>query len=294
MKLPLLCALALSLSILPAVSRAQTGPDDDCRARAAAYVDSHLAGKDPGTSRALFSAGDITTGTGWTRNPKLWCADLDLTCFSPWNSLEHNLQAGTLITRRHILLANHFSNQWTGTPPMVPGITTIEFVGRDNVIQTRTITRLTEVKGTDVLIGTLNKDLPDTVTPAQLFPADQGRAVPPGTPVIYTGQDKLALVGECAMGAGPVFVLRPAAAPGRAAWTNGGLARVGDSGSPVFLPYKGRAVLLCHFHFPSGGPNTGYYTAAINAITGPNYPVTEAAIAAPDAPTRPDRAGARH
>ena len=283
-------ALAVGLAVVLGPFQA-AGADDNLRTEAAAYVDGHLAGKDPGTQRTIFTYGNFDTGAGWVRNPKLWCADLDLTCFSHWNSTEHNLQAGTLITRRHILLANHFSNPYTGTPPMIPGITTIEFVGRDNVTQTRTVARLAEVKGTDILIGTLNKDLPDTVTPVQLFPADKGHAVPPGTPVIYTGQEKFALVGECVSGSGPVFMLRPATVAGRVPWS-GGLARVGDSGSPVFIPWKGRAVLLGHFHFPNGGPITGYYTAAINAITGPDYPVTEADLSAREPPAKPARSEA--
>ncbi len=104
-----------------------------CRGQAestgvAAYVDGRLADKNPGASKAILAAGDFNTGRGWQRNPNLWCADLDLTCFSPWNSTEHNLQGGTLITRQHVLLANHISNPYTGTPPMIPGITTIKFL----------------------------------------------------------------------------------------------------------------------------------------------------------------------
>ena len=103
--------------------------------------------------------------------------------------------------------------------------------------------------------------------------------MPPGTPVIYTDQEKWACIGECVSGAGPVVTLRPAAAENRAPWSTPGPARIGDSGSPIFLPLHGRAVLLCHFFFANGGPSTGYYTAAINAITGPGYPVTEATVA---------------
>ena len=250
-----------------------------------AYVDRRLSGKDPGASRAIFIAGDFNTGKGWKRNPNLWCADLDLTCFSPWNSTEHNLQGGTLITRRHVLLANHFSNPFTGTPPMVPGATTIEFVGGDNTIYSRTITRFTQVKSTDLLIGTLDSDLPDQITPAFLFPADQRKFVPAGTPLIYTDQEKWACVGECVDGAGPNITLRPATVAGRTAWTTGGPARVGDSGSPVFLPLRGHAVLVCHFFFANGGPSTGYYAAAINAVTGKDYPVREATIARTDDPS---------
>ncbi len=245
---------------------------------ASPYIDSHLAGKNPAASRSIFSAGDFNAGKGFVRNPNLWCADLDLTCFSPWNSTEHNLQGGTLITRRHVLLANHFSNPYTGTPPMIPGLATIVFVAGDNTLYPRTISKLTQVKNTDVLIGTLDRDLPDKITPAQIFPADQGWSVPPGTPLIYTGQDKWACVAECLNGAGPMVSFQPATAVGRAAWTTPGPARVGDSGSPVFLPVRGRAVLLCHLFFAAGGPSTGYYTAAINAITGAAYPVTEAKI----------------
>ncbi len=248
------------------------------RAQASAYVDGHLAGKEPGVSRPIFASGDYVNGKDWVRNPNLWCKDLDLTCFSPWNSTEHNLQGGTLITRRHVLLANHFSNPVTGTPPMTPGVTTIQFVARDNTVYTRTISKLTQVKNTDLLIGTLDRDLPAAITPAQLFPFDQNKGLPRGIPLIYTGQEKWASVGECVSGAGAAVVLQPATAPGRVPWTTPGVARVGDSGSPVFLPNHGRAVLVCHFYFSTGGPGTGFYTAAINAITGPDYPVTEATL----------------
>ena len=289
MKLLFPWALTLSLCLCSGFSLSAQAPsatsEHDSRASVSAYVDRRLSGKDPGASRAIFIAGDFNTGKGWKRNPNLWCADLDLTCFSPWNSTEHNLQGGTLITRRHVLLANHFSNPFTGTPPMVPGATTIEFVGGDNTIYSRTITRFTQVKSTDLLIGTLDSDLPDQITPAFLFPADQRKFVPAGTPLIYTDQEKWACVGECVDGAGPNITLRPATVAGRTAWTTGGPARVGDSGSPVFLPLRGHAVLVCHFFFANGGPSTGYYAAAINAVTGKDYPVREATIARTDDPS---------
>ncbi len=252
-------------------------PDD--RFQANAYVNDHLADKEgKGLSKCIFTAGDLNTGKGYVRDPHLWCADLDLTCFSPWNSTEHNLQGGTLITRRHVLLANHFSNPTTGTPPMTPGTTVIEFVASDNTLYSRTISKLTQVKNTDLLIGTLDHDLPDKITPAQLFPFDQGKAVPPGTPLIYTNQEKWVCIGDCVSGTGPMVMLRPTAPEGRKIWTTPGPARIGDSGSPIFLPLHGRAVLLCHFFFANGGPGTGNYTAAINAITGPGYSVTEVKV----------------
>ena len=238
------------LALLVAVPSIRGGE----RVDSTAYIDGRIASKGPNLARTLFASGNFNTGEGYVRNPDLWCADLDLTCFSPWNSTEHNLQGGTLITRRHVLLANHFSNPYTGTPPMIPGITAIKFVARDNTLYTRTISRLTPVKGTDLLIGTLDRDLPDKITPAPLFPFDRGAVVPPGTPVIYTDQEKWACVGECVIGAGKFFTLRPATLAGRSTLTTPGPARVGDSGSPVFLPLHGRAVLLGHFFFANGGP----------------------------------------
>ncbi len=263
----------LCLAVIPAVPRVQAGGIE-----AASYVDNHLAGKVPAAARPMYSAGDFNIGKGFVRNVNLWCADLDLTCFSPWNSTEHNLQGGTLITRRHVLLAHHFSNPSTGTPPMIPGITTIEFVAKDNTLYTRKITKLTRVENTDLLIGTLDSDLPAKINPVQILPADKVKAISPGTPLIYSGQDKWANVGECVGSSGPMFAVRTAVPEARNAWSTGGPARIGDSGSPIFLPINGRVALICHFFFANGGPITGNYIVSINAITGPGYPVTEATL----------------
>ena len=234
---------------------------------ASAAVDSRLLGKSAGNSTvALFAAADYVGGTAFTRNPGLFCADLDWTSFSPWNSTEGPYQGGSAITARHVLLANHFSGPTGGSNPMTAGTTKIAFVDNASVTYQRTVTALTRIGTTDLLIGTLDSDLPASITPDTVLPGGLSDSLlPAGTAALYGNQAKTIHVAEITDFFGSSIAAATTA--NRAPWTTAGPAVVGDSGSPVSLILNGQRVLWCLFHTATGGGDLpGANVAAINAV----------------------------
>ena len=236
-------------------------------------VDSRLAGKTagPGTIN-LFATADYELGSKFDRNPNLWCADLAvyLTCFSPWNSVEHAYQGGTLVSPRNALFAEHFSGA-SGSNTLHKGAV-VELVGVSNIVYARKLVSIpVRVGQTDICVGTFaGGPLPPDVVPAEVLPA--GLPVdflPMGTPVIFCNKDKQVHVGEVVSFGG--CAIAPATARNRAAWTAGGPAYVGDSGSPVFVVLDGRPVLWWLFHSPGGGPSISENIDGINALLANGY-----------------------
>jgi hypothetical protein len=109
------------------------------------------------TSKKLFTTrGNLTSP--WVRNPDVWTNNdnpIDFTGMSPWNSRGGYTRAGTLITPRHIALANHYQ--------VIAG-DTILFVTEDDSIVTRTVESTQRVLTTDIWIAKLNSDVPETIT----------------------------------------------------------------------------------------------------------------------------------
>ena len=236
-------------------------------------VDSRLAGKTagPGTIN-LFAAADYELGLKFDRNPDLWCADLAvyLTCFSPWNSNEHAYQGGTLVSPKNALFAEHFSGA-SGSNTLHKG-DVLKFVGETGVTYPRTLVSTpVRVGQTDICVGTFAESpLPPDVRPAEVLPAGLPvNFLPMGTPVIFCNKDKQAHVGEVVSFGG--CAIAPATARQRMAWTAGGPAYVGDSGSPVFVVLGGRPVLWWLFHSPGGGPSISDSLAGINALLTRGY-----------------------
>lgn len=110
----------------------------------------------------IYSTQDHDT-SNYVRNPNLWCADVDMTCCSPWNSRQGKNRAGTLITPRHTINAAHY--------PLHNG-DTIRFIEANGTVHTRTIVGSKSVTGTDIRINTLDSDLPVSITPCEVSPAD--------------------------------------------------------------------------------------------------------------------------
>lgn len=115
----------------------------------------------------VFSTQDHTTPS-YVRNPNLWCADVDLTCISPWNSLGGVTRAGTLITPRHLIGAAHYE---------VNVGNTIRFVAQDGTVHNKTITGKRRHPDyapyyPDLNVYTLDSDLPVIITPCKVMPSD--------------------------------------------------------------------------------------------------------------------------
>lgn len=117
------------------------------------------------STKLVYSTQDHATPS-YVRSTTCWGAGFDLTCVSPWNSGNAHLWAGTAITPRHIVMANHAYVQ-TGA--------TIRFITSTGGVVTRTVSNSMQVGSTDIRIGLLDSDLPDSITPAKLLPDDWSR-----------------------------------------------------------------------------------------------------------------------
>jgi hypothetical protein len=210
----------------------------------------------------------------YVRNPECWCYDLreQLTCCSPWNSYGSNQRAGTLITPRHIAYAKHF--------PIQPG-TTIRFITKDNEVVTRTITLTASINSeSDIDIGLLNQDVPNTVKPCYILPDNyldylsyknvpslSSTYIPYRPGVLCLDQEEKALAQDFLMfnGSTPTFANISSTVPSKAnksaLWEN---IIDGDSGNPLFLIYEGKLILITTLFTPTGGSNYIYYKSAIH------------------------------
>jgi len=154
-------------------------------------VDSRIAGKTKASNGSIFTSQDHAGGV-YVRNTDVWCSDLDLTCLSPWNNSANNKtrRTGTLISPRHVAMAAHY--------PIDIGAT-VRFVTMDNVVVERTLSARETVSGTDISIGLLNEDVPETITFAKIPPADIDdyfANLSLGMPCLCLDQEEKALVTD--------------------------------------------------------------------------------------------------
>ncbi|MBQ3289463.1 MAG: hypothetical protein IJH50_08665 [Kiritimatiellae bacterium] len=112
---------------------------------------------------------------GYTLNTNCWAYGIDTSCASPRNSWYGSCKAGTAVTRRHIVLANHY--------PLRIG-DHLSFLGTNDVSYSRTIIATSRVADTDIFVCLLGSDLPESVNPAKLLPQNYqnyigtGRGIP--------------------------------------------------------------------------------------------------------------------
>lgn len=239
------------------------------------------------TNGKLFSTQDHSTPS-YIRNVNFWNnSNVDLTCISPWNSNSSNRKAGTAITKRHIVNAAHYEY----------GIgTVVRFVTSDNVVVERTVTgkkRHPDYNpySPDLTVYTLDSDLPASITPCKLFPADNGD---------YITLDNLNDTRPAAMGLdqeekGLIIDL----ASNRSFRTSSDVDRLifneskisGDSGNPAFVMVNGELVLITIWTFGGAGSGTAIsdniddlnqmiIDADAQAGVSTGYTVTEADISA--------------
>ncbi len=280
-------ALALSLFVLaaslpaeavaPAPSGAAAGGaltsgGRSSRARARAGIDGRLKGRSADTAWSLFST--YEPPSLFERNASVWTGALDFSGVSIWNSANldntgGNRGYGTLISRRHVVFANHF---FPG-----PG-STLFFLGRDGVLVTRTLLNTARVGLTDIRIGVLSADVPETVAVYPLLSASYhspstdpaGSLIPP-VPMLCLNQKRQAVVHDWHEIAGEV-THGVSFDPLRARFSIPLI--IGDSGAPMFLVVDRQLVLLaCHFsatHGPSLVAHAGAIEAVMKALGGGN------------------------
>ena len=219
----------------------------------------------PGADRRLFSG--FTQATfSWIRNSASWVRVFNWTGVSAGINGLGGVGGGTLISRRHVLFANHV--------PYPARPFDIFFTNADSRTFNYKVTNVQQVGSTDIAIGTLDKDadpsltvyrvLPDnwsqyiankTIQPTATYIA-MGLTTPTQTfvlPVLYTGQDrKVSTADVISIAYGIAGVNIPAFEPARAF---GDGVRGGDSGNPIFAMLGNELVLLGAWYT---GPDRGY------------------------------------
>jgi hypothetical protein len=122
-------------------------------------VDSRIASKyNPSVNLNVYTTQEHENSI-YVRNPNLWCADIDLTCISPWNSSGTTSKACTLISPRHVIMAAH----WAASAGA-----TVRFIAANGTVVNRTLTATRRHPSytpyyPDITIGLLDRDVPSTI-----------------------------------------------------------------------------------------------------------------------------------
>lgn len=129
----------------------------------------------------------------WTRNINCWAKDLDLTGTSCGIWGLGGVGGGTLITKKHVLLANHVPY------PSLPAI--IYFVDKNNNSYQYKIIKTKQVANTDILIGELDREVDASLKVYNILPANYIKYFDKNSnfPLLYSDQERKALIGEHAL-----------------------------------------------------------------------------------------------
>jgi hypothetical protein len=204
----------------------------------------------PGADRRLFS-GFTASPIGWIRNAVSWVRVFNWTGTAAGINGLGGVGGGTLITRKHVLFAQHV--------PYPARPFDIFFVNKDSRTFAYKVTAIQQVEGTDIAIGTLDRDADPSLNVYRVLPDNWLQYVANKTetfnvmgvtgtrstlvlPVLYANQDKKVATGDVtSVNAGTATVSVPAFEVARA---YGEPVRVGDSGNPIFVMLGDELVLL--------------------------------------------------
>ena len=127
----------------------------------------------------------------WPRNNNCWAKDLDLTGYAAAIVPLGGVGGGTLITKKHVLLANHVP--YSQSPFM------IFFINNKDVSLVYNVMKTKRVPNTDILIGELDREVDASLKIYNVLPANYLKyfdANKINFPILYSDQERKALIGE--------------------------------------------------------------------------------------------------
>ena len=129
----------------------------------------------------------------WPRNNNCWAKSLDLSGYAAAVVPLGGVGGGTLITKKHVLLANHVP--YSQSPFM------IFFINNNNVSLVYNVMKTKRVANTDILIGELDKEVDSSLKIYNVLPANYLKYFDKqiNFPLLYSDQERKALVGENGM-----------------------------------------------------------------------------------------------
>jgi len=206
---------------------------------------------------SIYASMDHAT-TNYVRNTNCWVHGFDLTCIAAYNSFEMaTRRAGTLISPRHVVFANHY---------FPPNGTELRFVANDNTVVTRVLSNSMQIALTDLRIGVLDSDVPtNLITFAKVLPSSYTNYFPNllnpistnTIPALCLNQDESALESDISTVTAGISFMAPADATRSRFYED---KTSGDSGQPAFIILNGRLVLLTVYTY--GGCGSGWFITA--------------------------------
>ena len=129
----------------------------------------------------------------WPRNNNCWAKSLDLSGYAAAVVPLGGVGGGTLITKKHVLLANHVP--YSQSPFM------IFFINNNNVSLVYNVMKTKRVANTDILIGELDKEVDSSLKIYNVLPANYLKYFDKqiNFPLLYSDQERKALIGENGM-----------------------------------------------------------------------------------------------
>lgn len=203
-------------------------------------------------------------GPVYRRNVNFWLKDIDLTACSPWNSYDGAFRAGVAISPRHIIFARHY--------PIADGAM-LHFVTMDNQVVTRQLVGQSATDGAwqyDTIVGVLDSDLPASIKPMKLWPADVDKYLPTVSkyflPVCAFDQEEKVITQDLQtlVKAGDNYTLNFGVCQTAPQSVLSEPVVGGDSGNPIFTIIGGEAVLISTWLGYTTGPAQWRFLDAIN------------------------------
>jgi hypothetical protein len=127
----------------------------------------------------------------WPRDNNCWAKSVNLSGYSACVLGLGGVGGGTLLTRKHVLLANHV--------PYAALPFTIFFVNNNNVTITYNVVKTKRVGDTDILIGELDKEADVNLSVFSVLPSNYIKYFSETSakfPVLFSDQERKALIGD--------------------------------------------------------------------------------------------------